>query len=136
VALGVTLGSQAEVALAGGFLIQALPGGEEAQLERIEERIRALPPVTDILARGGGAEALLGELFADIPHTVQARTDLAYRCTCNRRQVAQMLGTLGGQELRQLAAENEETVVTCEFCKEPYRFSSEELAELAAAAGE
>lgn len=133
VALGVTLGPQAEVSAAGGFLIQSMPGCDEALLADIEDRIRALPPVSTLLGQGLAPEQLLAELFADIPYQVQSRCDLAYRCTCSRPQVHAMLATLEKSELQELAEEPEGVTVTCEFCKEPYRFSPEEVAALAEA---
>ena len=131
VALGVVLGSRAEVAAAGGFLIQALPGCDETLLPTLEKRILALPPVSTLLGRGLAPGQILAELFADIPYRVQARTELAYRCTCTRDQVRAMLGSLDRAELKELAAEAEGVTVTCEFCKEPYHFAAAEVAELA-----
>jgi len=131
VALGVTLGPHAEVTAAGGFLVQAMPGCPEERIALLEKRIAALPPVSTLLGRGRAPEQLLAELFAGIPYQVQGRTDLTYRCTCGRDQVRAMLASLPQDELRQLAAENEEVTVTCEFCKEPYRFPAAEMAGLA-----
>jgi molecular chaperone Hsp33 len=131
VALGVALGPRAEVAVAGGFLVQAMPGCPEERITALEERIGTLPPVSTLLGHGQAPEQLLAELFAGIPYQVQGRTELVYRCTCGRDQVRAMLASLERSELQQLAAENEEVTVTCEFCKEPYRFSAAEVAELA-----
>ncbi|AMV73848.1 Hsp33 family molecular chaperone HslO [Desulfuromonas carbonis] len=131
VGLGVTLGPEAEVKAAGGFLVQAMPGCDEELLARVEERVRLLPPVSTLLARGESPEQIVARLFAGIPYTVQLRTELAYRCTCRREQVRAMLATLDPEELQELAAAGEEVTVTCEFCKEPYRFSAAEVGELA-----
>ena len=133
VALGVTLGPAAEVTAAGGFLVQAMPGCPDNVLVDLEARIRSLPPVSTLLGQGLAPEQLLAELFADIPYQVQSRCDLAYRCTCSRPQVRAMLATLDREELQEMAAEPEDITVTCEFCKEPYRFSPAEVAELAGA---
>jgi molecular chaperone Hsp33 len=131
VALGVSLGPAAEVAVAGGFLVQAMPGCDEELLATLEGRIRTLPPVTEILGHDAGPQELLQRLFAEFPFTVQARTDLVFRCTCTRHQVAGVLRALGREELLQLAAGEAETAVTCEFCKERYLFSPREVAALA-----
>ncbi len=131
VALGVSLGPGAEVAVAGGLLVQAMPGCDEELLATLESRIRSLPPVTEILGHGEGPQELLTGLFADVPFSVQARTELSFRCTCTRSQVAGVLRALGPEELRELAAGEGETVVTCEFCKERYAFSRQEVSALA-----
>ena len=133
VGLGVTLGPEAEVKAAGGFLVQAMPGCDEELLARVEERIRLLPPVSTLLAKGESPEQIVARLFEGIPYTVQLRTELAYRCTCRREQVRAMLASLDQGDLQELAEEGEEVTVTCEFCKEPYRFSAAEVGELAGA---
>lgn len=130
VALGVSLGPDAAVAVAGGFLVQAMPGCDEELLATLESRIRTLPPVTEILTHDVGPQELLQQLFAELPFTVQARTGLVFRCTCTRNQVAGVLRALGREELLQLAAGAAETAVTCEFCKERYLFSPREVAAL------
>lgn len=131
VAIGVLLGKQAEIASAGGFMVQAMPGCDEDLLKNLEERILALPPVSTLLKENDDPEALLARVFEGIPYSVQSKTPLRFACTCSRTQVAAMLGALGTEELHSLIAREEETVVTCEFCKEPYAFDALALKELA-----
>ncbi len=131
VALGVALDREAQVRTAGGFLVQAMPGCPEGTLETLESRIRTLPPVTEVLGRGEAPEALLDDLFFGIPYSVQGRLDLAYRCTCGRQQVGGVLRALGAAELQRLADEQETTTVTCEFCKEVYAFTRDQVRGLA-----
>ena len=133
VALGVALDREAQVKVAGGFLVQAMPGCPEEVLETLENRILSLPPVTEVLGRGEAPEALLDDLLSGFPYTVQGRLDLAYRCSCKRRQVAGVLRALGPDELRQLAEEQETVTVTCEVCKEVYSFTRDEVRALAGA---
>ena len=133
VALGVHLAEDASVSAAGGFLIQALPGADEAQIPLIEERVQALPPTTALLHEGLAPRQILERLFAGLPFTVvQEETPLVFRCNCSRRQVAGMLRALGREEVQALIERSEPTVVTCEFCKEAYGFDREELADLLA----
>lgn len=55
---------------------------------------------------------------------------MEFRCTCSRPQVLTMLKALGREELLEMAAKDEPTTVTCEFCKEHYSFSALELKNL------
>ena len=52
VALGVTLGAEGEVAAAGGFLVQAMPGGDPALIPLLEKRLAELPATTVLLRQG------------------------------------------------------------------------------------
>lgn len=135
VALGVLLDAQGEVAAAGGVLVQAMPNADPAQLEELERRLAAFPPVSQQLAQGLTPADLLARLFADIPYSEQARQSLVFRCSCSRSQAVRILNALGSEELAQLQAAGEGTAVTCEYCKEVYRFSPAEVAGLAGAAG-
>jgi len=132
VALGVTLGAEGEVAAAGGFLVQAMPGGDPALIPLLEKRLAELPATTVLLRQGVGPLAILQRLLEGIPFGVKGETDLVFRCGCSRAQVQQVLRALGREELLELAGRQEATTVTCEFCRETYRFSPDEVAGLAA----
>ncbi|MFA7534499.1 MAG: Hsp33 family molecular chaperone HslO [Desulfuromonadales bacterium] len=131
VALGVCLGKEAEAKAAGGLLVQAMPGCPDERIGVLEERLRAMPPTTDLLGEGLSPLQILERLLAGIPFTVQAETDLAFRCICSQPQILRMLHSLGKEELRHLAERPEETVVTCHFCNEDYHVSRQELIALA-----
>jgi molecular chaperone Hsp33 len=130
VALGVCLGQEAQVKAAGGYLVQAMPGCPDEQIAILEERLRGLPPTTDLLGKGLGPLQILEWIFTGIPISVQAQTDLVFRCTCNYQRIVQMLHSLGKEELRHLVEREEETNVTCEFCKKTYHISRESLSAL------
>ncbi|HEX9874182.1 MAG TPA: Hsp33 family molecular chaperone HslO [Deferrimonas sp.] len=129
VALGVYLDPDRGVAAAGGFLIQLLPGGDESLIPLIEANLAALPATTALLRQGESPVQILTRIFAGIPFSVKDEIPLSFRCNCSREQVAGMLRSLGEKELREMATGGEETVVTCEFCKERYGFTPVEVAE-------
>ncbi len=129
VALGVELGPEGEVSMAGGFLIQSMPPRNEEVLLSLEERLRTLPPTTTLLREGLGPLQILEKVFAGIPFERLGETDLTFRCGCSRAQVAQLLKTLGKEELDTMIEEGEGSV-TCEYCRETYLFSPGELSGL------
>ncbi len=133
VALGVCLGEKAEVKAAGGFLLQTMPGCPEERISFLENRLRSMPPTTDLLGEGLTPLQILQQFLVDIPFTIQAETELVFRCNCSYSQILQMLRSLGTEELRHLATRPEETVVTCHFCNEAYRVSHDALTALAEA---
>jgi molecular chaperone Hsp33 len=123
VALGVEIGREAEVAAAGGFLLQLLPGGDPALVDRLEQRLATLPPTTTLLRQGVAPAAILERLLGDVPTITLGQMPLAFTCTCSRQQVAGVLRLLGRDDLDHLLADPGEATVTCEFCKEPYHFN-------------
>ncbi|KIH77799.1 molecular chaperone Hsp33 [Geoalkalibacter ferrihydriticus] len=127
VSLGAYVETDGSVGAAGGFIIQAMPGGDESRIALLEERLRNMPAVTSLLREGLDANAILERLLIDIPFDVKQTSDLIFRCTCNRRQVGRMLAGLDTQEVDELVEEKEPIQVTCEFCKEVYTFTPDEI---------
>lgn len=126
VGLGVLPREDGHIAVAGGFLIQALPGADDAQLAELESRLLALPPLTSLLREGLSPAAILDRIFSGIETIHQATLPLVFDCSCSRQQALAILALLPEEERRPLLAEKEITV-TCEFCREHYSFTPEEL---------
>jgi molecular chaperone Hsp33 len=122
---------QGGIAVAGGFLIQSLPPANDAALETLTARIAAMPPLARLLFDGASPKDILDRIFGDIPYEILGHQDVAFHCGCSRDRIEQALITLGGDEIRTLADQPEDTVVTCEFCREPYAFTPEDLRRLA-----
>jgi molecular chaperone Hsp33 len=127
VGLGVSLGNRGEVSAAGGFLIQALPDSDDSLLEEIESRLKTLPAVSSLLLKGTSPKGVLENIFGDIPFKIEGQTDLVFRCGCSRRQVRNILLSLGKEELERLLEEQNGASVTCEFCKKEYAFGKLEV---------
>ncbi len=125
VALGVGLDEEGRVASAGGFLIQAMPPGDEATLLRLEERLGTLPPVSQLLRDGTTPRGILEQVFAEIPFEVVSESWPRFRCSCSRQQVARIARQL--LEKDPLGPDEPRLEVCCEFCRQCYSFSSEEL---------
>ncbi len=130
-ALGVFVAADGRVTAAGGFLIQTLPPVQEEVLERLIQRIQGLPPVTDLLRAGQTPEEVLAAIYGDLSYRILEKYAVAWQCSCSRERVARALLTLGGEDLLEMAAQGEASVITCEFCGQEYVFQPEELGRLA-----
>lgn len=130
VGLGVFVEPDNRISAAGGFLIQSLPPGNEEEVERLMEQIGKLPPITQMLREGKTPEDILATLFAGIPYQVLEKRALAFQCTCSKEKIERALVSLGRAELTDMAEQEEETEVTCEFCRQVWRLSREDLKRL------
>ena len=119
------------IAVAGGFLIQSLPPANEAALDILTGRIKNLPPLARLFHEGASPKDILDRIFGDIPFEILGHQDVAFHCGCSRDRIEQALITLGPDEIRSLAERAEDTTVTCEFCREPYAFTPDDLRRLA-----
>lgn len=130
VALGV-LANPTGVVAAGGILARALPGANENAIAALESRAAAMPPVTQLVARGADAAALLRELAGDLELRSYHAMEVRFACRCNREKVEAVLMGLGADELLALTRERDRTEATCEYCKTHYVFTAAEVRELA-----
>lgn len=130
VALGVLLNPDGTVATAGGFMIQALPGCPDERLIELETALASLPPVSQLLSAGESPEQLLTRVLTGIEHHEVARHDLRFECHCNVKRVVDMLRGLPEEDHKELADRDGTTTITCEYCRQVYSFTADELAGL------
>ncbi|MDD2365815.1 MAG: Hsp33 family molecular chaperone HslO [Desulfuromonadaceae bacterium] len=135
VGVGAALDEYGNIAVCGGFLVQALPKADEAEIEKIMLQIAKLPPLSELL-KNGECRAIIKELFGDIPYTILESHDIFFRCGCTAGKVEQALLTFGAAELEDIKAKENGTEVTCEFCRKTYRIGTDELDRLIAVAAE
>lgn len=129
-ALGVLVGVDQSVTAAGGYLIQLLPGAQDAVIEKIEAGVQRVGPVSRALEQGAGPEALLREILREFDMQVLETHPVGYRCNCSRERVTRALLSMGRQELVEMIQEQKGAELTCQFCDAVYRFSQQELEQL------
>ena len=128
-ALGVLVDTDRSIRAAGGFIVQLMPGADEALIAQLEENIFLMDQLTTVLDEDG-AGALFGQVLKgfDIHHV--GEYPVGYRCPCSRDRVRDALRVIEPEELREIAAEEQEISVSCQFCDRVYAFSPEELLAL------
>ncbi|WP_339279515.1 Hsp33 family molecular chaperone HslO [Paenibacillus sp. FSL H3-0329] len=125
VGLGVLVDTDESVIVAGGFIVQLLPGLTDAEITEIEIAVGAMPSVTALLDQGLEPEEMLRYLLPDA--VVMDELDINFACQCSRERVEQTLVSLGRDELERLIAEDEQAEVVCHFCNEAYVFNKDDL---------
>ena len=124
--LGVLVDTDLSVRCAGGFIVQLLPGAPDSLIDVIEENIKAMGPVTDVL-KDAGAEAIVEKVFQGLaPSTLSARP-VEYRCGCSRERVTRAIESMGRDNLEEIYESGETTEVCCHFCGNKYLFTHEEI---------
>ena len=128
-ALGVLVNPDLTCAEAGGFMIEVLPFAPDEAIDVIENNIRAMQSVTQMLSGGMSAEDIAMKALEGLEPNVLDDFDVRYHCDCSRERVERALISLGEEQLRDLAQE-ENTEVKCHFCDKAYNFSSDEIEKL------
>lgn len=130
VGLGVLLNKENTVEASGGFIIQLLPFAEESLLDKLEEKLKTVHSVTDLLKNGHTPESLLEFLLGDFSPEIHEKRELSYFCNCSRQRVEKALISLGKKEIESLISEHKAEEVRCDFCNKRYIFTESELKEL------
>lgn len=129
-ALGVLVSkADRHILKAGGFLIQLLPAATEDTIDRVEQCIADVPPITTMLADGLTPEEICHRALPAFTLELLDRSETAYRCNCSRERVQKALLTLGKAELEAMA-EDPVTEVNCHFCDKKYTFTPAEIRRL------
>ena len=131
-ALGVLVDVDQSVLCAGGYLIQLLPGVDDAAISAIERGIARVGPVTEALRGGLDARGLVEQVLSEFELEELSAEPVEYRCYCSRDRVTRALISMGREELEALISEQGRAELTCQFCDKVYHYTKEELEGLLA----
>lgn len=129
-ALGVLVDRDQSVKVAGGYLLQLLPGAPDEVIDTLEKGIQRAGAVTTMLEQGMSPEDILGQVCGDLGIVFMETTEVSYKCYCSRERVTGALLSLGKKELTEIMEEGKPFPVECQFCDTVYRFTPEDIQTL------
>jgi len=129
-ALGVLVDTDCSVKVAGGYILQLLPGAPDETIDKLEAGIKRAGAVTAMLDAGLTPEEMLGQVCGDLGILFMETTPVEYKCYCTHERVEAALISLGKKELTEIMEEGKPFPVECQFCDEKYIFTPEEIADL------
>jgi molecular chaperone Hsp33 len=120
-----------------GMLVQRLPGeggkqpvdpaALEAAWMKADHAMAALNR-TELLE--DDTESRLVKMFGADEVRLFGGQEVKFECRCSRERVANLLRSLGAEEVRSVIAEQGACTVTCEFCQKPYKFDAIDVEQL------
>ena len=129
-ALGVLVDTDLSVKVAGGYLIQLLPGAPDEVIDAVEAGIKRAGSVTTMLDQGMTPEDMLGQVLGSLGVVFMETTEVSYKCYCDRDRVTSALISLGKKELMEIAQEGKTFPISCQFCDTIYEFTPEDIKSL------
>ena len=129
-ALGVLLNRDQTVSVAGGYLLQLLPGAPEQLIDRLEESVREAGNVSALMERGLGPREIIRQVLRDMEVELLEERPIGYKCYCSRERVESTLISLGERELREIIQEGKDISVGCQFCDREYTFPPQQVQQL------
>lgn len=134
-ALGVLVGKDANQGiLAGGLLVQVLPGAAPEEIDLLEKNAAGFPPVTKLLAQGMTIDEICLRILMGLEAEALDCFTVHYACNCSRERVKRAFSTLKEEELLSLPDETGLVEAKCQYCGKNYQFNREDLMNIVEAA--
>ena len=130
VGLGVLMNHDNTVRCAGGFIIQLMPFASEDTISRLEQSLKDVTSVTELLDRGYTPEQLLQELAGDLGLEIADTVPTRFYCDCSKEKVEKVVASIGKKDLQDMIDDGEDIEVKCHFCDAAYNYTVEELKEI------
>lgn len=135
VGLGVLVDTDYSIKASGGFMIQLMPFATDDTAKKLEEQVRNLPSVSEMITSGMTAEDILFKVCDGFSMLMDNNiVNPLYECKCSKERMERALVSIGKTELEKIIAENGEAELTCQFCDAKYKFDKAQLEEILARA--
>ena len=134
VGLGVLMEKDNTVRQAGGFIIQLMPSADDETINALEEKLKTMDSVTNILDAGSTPEQLLELLLGGLGLEINDTIPAQYYCDCSRERVERAIISIGKKDIQEMIDDGKQVEVRCQFCDKIYNFEVEDLEKMLAEA--
>ncbi len=130
VGLGVLMEKNNTVRQSGGFIIQMMPFATEETISQIEENLKNVTSVTDMLDQGLTPEMILKKLLGNVGLEITDTLPTRWYCDCSRERVGQAIASLDKSEIQDMINDGKEIEAKCKYCDAVYTYSIEDLKKM------
>lgn len=127
VGVSVFVNDDNSIQVAGGFLVQVMPGAKDEAISHLEKRLKEVPMVSELLLDGQKPEDMLNLLFGEKNVKILDKMPVSFKCDCSKEQFSKALASISKNQLEQIINEDHHAETVCNFCKNKYEFSEAEL---------
>ena len=127
VSVGVLVNPDYSVAAAGGIIIQAMPGADDAVLDDLEMRLQSARAVSGLINEGADIRGIIQNYLPGVEVQFLEEKDIQWQCNCSYEKISGLLKSIGVDELTDMIEKDGETEVVCHFCSSHYHFDREQL---------
>lgn len=130
VGLSVLVDTDDSIKVAGGFMLQIMPGADESIISAIETNLANTPQISTLLDEGKTPEEILDSLLPDTELVVLEKMPVSFTCDCSKDKFARAIISLGKDEIQAMIDEDHGAEAVCSFCGEKYSYTEAELVAL------
>jgi molecular chaperone Hsp33 len=127
VGVGVLVNPDNSILASGGFIIQLMPGTDDETIDKIEERLKTIPPISKLIQNGLTPEEILYEILGKDHVKILDKVPVQFKCNCSKERFATAIIGLGKEEIQDMIDEDGQAEAQCHFCNTKYLFTKEEL---------
>lgn len=92
---------------AGGFIIQLMPNASDEFIDQLENRIKEIKSVTEMLEHGMTPEEILEHIFEGMDLQILDTIPTEFYCNCSKERVSAAVISVGKQELQKMIDDGE-----------------------------
>lgn len=130
IGVSVYMNEDDTVGVAGGFLVQALPGATDASIDQLEKALANMRPLSDMLSDGYTSLDILEEIFGKGEVNILQTAGFGLAAEPPKSAYAKMLATLPAEEIKAMIDEDDGAEVVGKFSGKRYFFTATELREI------
>jgi molecular chaperone Hsp33 len=130
IGVSVYMNEDDTVGVAGGFLVQALPGATDASIDQLEKALANMRPLSDMLSDGYTSLDILEEIFGKGEVNILQTAGVGLAAEPPKSAYAKMLATLPAEEIKAMTDEDDGAEVVGKFSGKRYFFTATELREI------
>ncbi|TOZ03482.1 Hsp33 family molecular chaperone HslO [Leuconostoc pseudomesenteroides] len=130
IGVSVYMNEDDTVGVAGGFLVQALPGATDASIDQLEKALANMRPLSDMLSDGYTPLDILEEIFGKGEVNILQTAGVGLAAEPPKSAYAKMLATLPAEEIKAMIDEDDGAEVVGKFSGKRYFFTATELGEI------
>ncbi|MTD30969.1 Hsp33 family molecular chaperone HslO [Planomicrobium sp. YIM 101495] len=132
VGVGVIVNPDNTILASGGFIVQLLPGTDEAVIHQIEQRLSEIQTISKMVHNGMTPEEILHEVLGEDNVKMLDTMPIHFQCQCSRERISNAITSLGADEIADMIMTDGKAEAQCHFCNENYAFTKEDLQDLQA----
>lgn len=130
IAIGVELDENDHCTVAGGVVMQLLPGTSDENMDKAENVMQNFVDVCSVL-KELGVDGIMDKFFGDETESAFVyRSYPAYQCNCSKNKIVQVLKSVTKAELLDICKEQGCVSVHCHYCNTDYKFYEEDVETL------
>ncbi|MCT4404221.1 Hsp33 family molecular chaperone HslO [Leuconostoc falkenbergense] len=130
IGVSVYMNEDDTVGVAGGFLVQALPGATDASIDQLEKALANMQPLSDMLSDRYTPLDILEEIFGKGEVNILQTAGVGLAAEPPKSAYAKMLATLPAEEIKAMIDEDDGAEVVGKFSGKRYFFTATELREI------